>query len=146
MAMRRACTRLPPRLLAAAAEASVVTEGAALAALRRATGAAACGPHASAAAGLRHFRSSSLACSSLAETLKSEAEYEAKNYTTPEVGGSGDGPGKALGDWWRPVRSGPAANGEMASLSRPLRVWAGWGRGGSAPHQPPAVAAAGWLR
>lgn len=97
--LRRSVSRLAPRVLVAVAEAA---ECGAASSLRRAApsaAASACRQAGAAVEGLRQFRSSAIGCSSLAQTLKSEVDYEQQNYSSPEVllsrpGGSGCGAGQ----------------------------------------------------
>ncbi|GAB4813132.1 hypothetical protein N2152v2_000178 [Parachlorella kessleri] len=91
MSLRRACTRLAPRVLAAVSEAASITECSVL----RALPTSAPSQHA-AVAGLRQFRSSSVACSSLAQTLQSEVKFEQENYSPPEELAGGPPKGFAL--------------------------------------------------
>lgn len=83
MSLRRAFSRLAPRIVGAISEAAIISEKNCTAVLR--IGALPVGPQHAAVISLRQFRSSTSPCSSLLKTLQSEVEYEKENYNAPEV-------------------------------------------------------------
>lgn len=82
MSLRRAFSRLAPRIVGAISEAAIISEKNCTAVLR--IGALPVGPQHAAVISLRQFRSSTSPCSSLLKTLQSEVEYEKENYNAPE--------------------------------------------------------------